>query len=114
VTEVYIVAAIHPGQKVSAYIRREVIDGQVEGSSFLLPPSEVLPAIAARDTPMTPDGQVHTAPALEEIFGNLTAGAARSDHEHVPRRKLAGVGIAARCNLKDSERQRCAEYRHGR
>ena len=113
-TQVDVLATTHAGQERAQCVGRQAIDGPVQLSGLLLPPSKILASIAARGAPMASHRQVHATPTLEEILANLTAGAARSDHEHTAGRKLAGVRIAVRCDLVRSERKLGAEGRDRR
>jgi len=71
------------------------------------PPDDVATAVPAHHAAVTSDGEVDLAPAFLEVLGDLAAGRGRPYHQDRPGRKLTGVAVTTRVDLK-------RPMRHGR
>src|SRR5205823_3809625 len=69
-------------------------------SQHLEPPVDVPSAIAPRRLMKASCGKVNLPSGLMEFFGNLRTGCAATYHQHCSGRRLAGIAIASRVNLK--------------
>src|SRR4029453_16630324 len=95
--------ASEPGRGAGQVVDRGEVDPHLSSVEERLqqPPDAVLPTVPARNAGTHRDREMHLAPRLHQLLGDLRARLPRSDDEHGTGGELGGPAIVARVQLLD-------------